>query len=76
MSKDTNNFSVAGGPTIAVKKVDSSDASIGKRAAKIESRSNAADASMDRIKNAPAPRNPRAGQNDDGGLLNSNNRGA
>ena len=72
MSKDTNNMTVPGGPKVNIKRVDNSLTA--------DDRRGVVDASLNKIKSAPAPRNPGAGtsrgQSHDGGLLNSSNRGA
>jgi len=54
---------------IIIKQVDSAKVVIGKRAPRVDSVGDTAASSLNQIRNAPGPRNPRA-------ALNDNNRGS
>lgn len=63
MSDINSNFTVGGGPQIAVKKVDATDVVIGQRTPRLtDSTSDTVKASMDSIANPPAPRDQMRGQ--------------
>jgi hypothetical protein len=62
MSKDTNNFAVAGGPSVSVKKVDQAKVELGKRTPLVDTRPDPVKATMDQIANPPCPREQMRGQ--------------